>query len=116
MAGTCSSIGCCWSGSRRGILSLGCFHRRRSIRGRNRSTRPPPCCCLKLKTDGSDHIVDVDQVEAIEPAVRSDKPGRYHVDQIERDPLPSGAASRRWGVAIKPHDGSVELQPERWEA
>jgi hypothetical protein len=32
-------------------------------------------------------IVDVDQVEAIEPAIRSSDPGRYHVDEIAADPL-----------------------------
>ena len=45
---------------------------------------------FRILRDGSDHILDVDQVEAIEPAVRSSKRGRYHVDQIERDLLPSG--------------------------
>ncbi len=40
-------------------------------------------------------ILDVDQVEAIEPAIRSSEPGRYHVDEIAADPLPSGHTSRR---------------------
>jgi hypothetical protein len=48
----------------------------------------------------------VDSEDELEPAVRSMGPGRYHVDQIERDPLPSGHTSRRWGVAIKHPDGS----------
>ena len=59
-------------------------------------------------------VVDVDQVEAIEPAIRSSKPGKYHVDQIERDPLPSGHTSRRWGVAINHPDGRVILEPDPW--
>ena len=60
-------------------------------------------------------IVDVDQVEAIEPAIRSSEPGRYQVDQIEREPRPSGHTSRRWGVGIKHPNGSVELEPIPWE-
>jgi hypothetical protein len=59
-------------------------------------------------------IVDVDQVEAIEPAIRSSEPGRYHVDEIAADPLPSGHTSRRWGVRIKRHDGTVVIEPDPW--
>ena len=53
------------------------------------------------------HIIDVDQVEAIEPAIRSSEPGRYHVDEISADPMPSGHTSRRWGVGIK---RSIDLE------
>ena len=42
-------------------------------------------------------------------------PGRYHVDQIEADPLPSGHTWRRWGIAIKRPDGSVDLEPDPWD-
>jgi hypothetical protein len=59
-------------------------------------------------------IVDVDQVEAIEPAIRSSEPGRYHVDEIAADPLPSGHTSRRWGVGIKRHEGTVIIEPDPW--
>jgi hypothetical protein len=38
-------------------------------------------------------------------------PGRYHVDEISADPLPSGHTSRRWGAVITVLDGSVELEP-----
>jgi hypothetical protein len=58
--------------------------------------------------------VDVDTVETIEPAIRLCRPGRYHIDQIERDPLPCGHTSRRWGVGIKNRDGSVDLEPDPW--
>ncbi len=57
---------------------------------------------------------DVGQVEASEAAVVSSKPGRYHVDQIERGPILAGHASRRWGVAIKHPDGRVILEPDPW--
>lgn len=44
----------------------------------------------RLRRDGQEPVIDVDQLGAIEPAIRSSEPGRYHIDQIERDPLPSG--------------------------
>jgi hypothetical protein len=53
---------------------------------------------------------DVAQVDEIEPAIRAAKPGRYHVDEISADPLPSGHTSRRWGVGIKTPDGSVVFE------
>jgi hypothetical protein len=61
-------------------------------------------------------VIDVAQADEIEPAVRTSEPGRYDVDQIERDPLPSGNTSRRWGVAIKRQDGSVLVGADPWEA
>jgi hypothetical protein len=60
--------------------------------------------------DGQEPVVDVDRVEAIEPAIRSSEPGRYHVDEISTDPLLSGHTSLRWQVGIKRHDGTVELE------
>jgi hypothetical protein len=60
--------------------------------------------------------IDVAQVDEIEPAVKASKPGRYHVDEISADPLPSGHSSRRYGVAIKKKDGSVTIEPDSWEA
>jgi hypothetical protein len=50
-------------------------------------------------------VIDVAQVDEIEPAVRGSKPGRYHFDQIEREPLPTGHTSRRSGVRIKTPKG-----------
>jgi hypothetical protein len=63
-----------------------------------------------------DNIIDVAQVDDIEPAIRASKPGRYHIDQIERDLLPSGHPSRRWGVGIKQREGSVVIERDPWEA
>ncbi len=71
---------------------------------------------FRISRNGQDPIIDVDQVEAIEPAIRSSEPGRYHVDEISRDPLPSGHTSRRWGVGIQRNDGTVALEPDPWEA
>jgi hypothetical protein len=60
----------------------------------------------------SDHLTESDRVD---PAIRASRPGRFHVDQIERDPLPSGHTSRRWGVAIERKDGSVAIERDPWE-
>jgi hypothetical protein len=38
-------------------------------------------------------IIDVAKVHEIAPAVRALKPGRYQIDQLERDPIPSGHTS-----------------------
>jgi hypothetical protein len=70
---------------------------------------------FRTSRDGQEPMVDVDQVEAIEPAIRSSEPGRYHVDEISRDPLPSGHTSRRWGVGIKRHNGTIALEPDPWD-
>jgi hypothetical protein len=50
-------------------------------------------------------IIDVERVAEIEPVIRSNKPGRYHVDEIRADPLPSGHTSRRWGIGV---NGRIE--------
>jgi hypothetical protein len=49
----------------------------------------------RISQNGQESIIDVDTVEDIEPALRSNKPGRYHVDEISADPMPSGHGSRR---------------------
>jgi hypothetical protein len=67
-----------------------------------------------MSRNGHEAIIDVDQIKAIEPAIRFSELGRYHVDEISADPLPSSHTSRRWGVAIKRPDGSVELEPDPW--
>jgi hypothetical protein len=53
------------------------------------------------RISGNKHepLVDVDQVEAIEPAIRSSEPGRYHVNEISADPLPSRDRARSVGNA-----------------
>jgi hypothetical protein len=69
-----------------------------------------------ISRSGSDEIADGDWVDQIEHALRSRPPGRYHVNQLERDPLPSGHSSYRWGLAIRMQDGSVVSEPDPWEA
>ena len=70
---------------------------------------------FRISPSGQAPNIDVDQVEAIEPAIRSSKPGWYHVDQIEADPLPSGHTSRRWGVGFKRGDETVVIEPDPWD-
>jgi hypothetical protein len=70
----------------------------------------------RISHNGQEPIIDVDQVDAIEPAIRSSEPGRYHVDEISRDPLPSGRTSRRWGLGIRRDDGTVVIDPDPWPA
>jgi hypothetical protein len=47
------------------------------------------CQMFRISRNGQEPIIDVDQVEAIEPANRWSEPGRYHVDEISADPLPA---------------------------
>jgi hypothetical protein len=42
-------------------------------------------------------IIDVAQVDEIEPAVRTAHPARDHVDDISAEPSPSGHTLTRWG-------------------
>jgi hypothetical protein len=71
---------------------------------------------FRISQNGQEPVVDVDTVERIEPAIRSRPPRRHHIDQIQRDPLPSGHTSHRWGVAIKKRDGSVLVEQDPWDA
>ena len=67
----------------------------------------------RISRNGQQPIIDVDTIEDIEPAIRDWKAGRYDVDEIGADPLPSGHTSRRWGVVIKWRDGAVFLEPDQ---
>jgi hypothetical protein len=44
----------------------------------------------RISQNGQEPIIDVDTVDQIEPAIRSIEPGRYRVDGISADLLPSG--------------------------
>jgi hypothetical protein len=61
-----------------------------------------------------DFLVDVANVEQIQPVIRDAQPGRYHVDEISAKPLPTGHTALCWGVGIKKADGSVVIEPEPW--
>jgi len=70
----------------------------------------------RISRNGHDPIINVDQVDAIERAIRSRKPGRYHVDEVGSDPLPSGHTSRRRGIGIKRGDWTVIIDRDAWPA
>jgi hypothetical protein len=59
-------------------------------------------------------IIDVETAAQIGRVIRPMKPGRYHIDEITEDPLPSGSTSRHWGVVIKRADGSVVFEHDAW--
>jgi hypothetical protein len=59
-------------------------------------------------------IVDDESSGDIGDAVRSGAPGRYHVDEMSDELLPSGHTSRRWGVVIVRQDGTVSIDPDPW--
>jgi hypothetical protein len=59
-------------------------------------------------------IDDTDSIEGAREIVRGQQPGRYHVDEIRAEPLPSGHTRRQWGRLIRRPDGRVEDEPEPW--
>ena len=61
-------------------------------------------------------VADADGLAGVNEIVRRAPTGRYHVDEISVDPLPSGHTSRRWGFAIRHEDGRVILDPDPREA
>jgi hypothetical protein len=61
-----------------------------------------------------DLVGDAPDVEGLRRLVGGLGQGRYHVDEIAPEPLPSGHTSRHWGSAIKHPDGRVELDPDPW--
>jgi hypothetical protein len=81
-----------------------------------RPHRPGIRPIFRISENGQEPITDVNQVEAIEHAIHSIEPGRYHVEAITADPLPSGHNSRRWGVGIKRVERSIALESDQWDA
>lgn len=63
-----------------------------------------------ISPEGQESIIDVANVEAIEPTIRRLKPGRYNVDEVSPDPLLNGDTSNRLGVVIKRSDGTLDIK------
>lgn len=61
-------------------------------------------------------LADADSLDGVTEPVRNAPPGRYHIDEISVEPLPSGHTARSCGFAIHHDDGRVILDPDRWEA
>ena len=62
-------------------------------------TRPTPH--VPHHPNGHEPIIDVDQVEAIEYAIRSSEPGRYHVDGISAAGWPHLETVENWDPAAR---------------
>jgi hypothetical protein len=69
---------------------------------------------FRISKGADDRVVDVDTLDEIETVIGRAEPGRYHIDEITRDPLPAGHTSRCWGICIKRADGSLVLECEPW--
>ncbi len=71
---------------------------------------------FRFSQNRQEPIVDVEAVEAIEFAIRSSAPVRYRIDEISVAPMRGRHTSRRSGVGIKRHNGSVMIEPDPWDA
>jgi hypothetical protein len=60
-------------------------------------------------------LADAESLDAVIEIVRCAPLGRYHVDEISADRLPSGNTARRWGSATRHDDVRVILDPDPWE-
>ena len=69
---------------------------------------------FRISRPDDDQVIDVDSLDEVEGSIGSGKPGRYHIDEISHDPLPSGHTSRRSGIGIKRADGTVGIEPDPW--
>jgi hypothetical protein len=66
---------------------------------------------FRISRSGSNEITDVAQLDEIEQGIRASTPERYHVGEIEQDPLTSGHTIRRWGFGVKRADQTVAIVP-----
>jgi hypothetical protein len=71
---------------------------------------------FKARIAAAFESLEVDEAEQIEPTIGSSPAGAPPIREISADPLASVHTSRSWGVAIRHPDGSVDLQPDPWEA
>jgi hypothetical protein len=69
---------------------------------------------LRVNDLNGEPIRTADSQEGIKRVIKDLGKGRYHVDEISSDALPSGHTSRRWGVGIKRPDGVVTLDSDPW--
>jgi hypothetical protein len=52
-----------------------------------------------FRVSQDDLIGDADTIDEVREIVRQQPAGRYHIDEMSVDPLPSGHTARRWGVS-----------------
>jgi hypothetical protein len=64
---------------------------------------------LRVNNPDGEPIGTALSIHSVELFFEGVPPGRYHIDEISHDPLPSGHTSRRWGIAVKRNDSSVSI-------
>ena len=60
-------------------------------------------------------LSDADTIEDLKGILGHLDAGRYTVDEIASEPLPSGHTARRWGVLLKLDDGTIIEEPDPWD-
>ncbi len=60
-------------------------------------------------------LSDADTIEYLKGILGHLDAGRYTVDEIASEPLPSGHTARRWGVLLKLDDGTIIEEPDPWD-
>jgi hypothetical protein len=73
-----------------------------------------PSTCRRIDPKG-EMLSDADTIGYLKGILGHLDPGRYTVDQISTDPLPSGHTARRWGVILKLAGGTIIEEPDRWD-
>jgi hypothetical protein len=70
---------------------------------------------FRIIREPNDSVIAVSPGE-IAQAIRHARPGRFVVEEVSPagQLLPSGHSCRRWGTAIRHHDGHVTLDPDPW--
>lgn len=69
---------------------------------------------LRVNNPDGDPIGTAESDEGVERLLEDLPPGRYHIDEISADPLPSGHTSRRWGIGFKYGDWSLAIDRDSW--
>ena len=69
---------------------------------------------LRVNNPDGDPIGSAESIPGLARLFADVPPGRYHIDEISHDPLPSGHTSRRWGIAVKRGDSSVSIARDIW--
>jgi hypothetical protein len=59
---------------------------------------------------------DAGSIERLKTILSHLAHGRYTVDEIATQPLPSGHTARRWGVMLKLDDGTIIEEPDPLES
>ena len=70
----------------------------------------------RINEPDGDPIGSTESAEGIREMLDGLPLGRYHVDEISADPLPSGHTPRRWGVGIKRGEWTVTIGRDPWPA